>query len=365
MVTKFELVQLSQRKRTELVGIQFELCARQNFILGEHYAKGLHAWFLNHIRDHDPALSAYLHDGQSQKPFSMSRLEGGSLGENLQLVAGDRYQWSLHCFSQDVVAGVLAWLRDVQPSVMRLGDCELTIERVKVGLQPYTYQGLWRKKLQDSVTLSFLSPTGFRRRGGHLPLPMPRNVFQSYLRRWNDFSGFGTDTEDFLDWVDEFVVIRQHRIETQRVAAGKQGVMTGFVGSVQFAVRSQGKARDEYVRFFSALGWFAPYCGTGHKTTFGLGYTVLGEAELPTRMALEKTLLLERIEILKDIFSAQRQRYRGDRTERITELWAVLLARRERGESLQKIALDLDLRYETAKTYVKLARRSLKSLERE
>jgi CRISPR-associated endoribonuclease Cas6 len=41
----------------------------------------------------------------------------------------------------------------------------------------------------------------------------------------------------------------------------------------------------------------------------------------------------------------------------------VLLARREKGESLQAIALDLELPYETAKSYLKLARKALKGGE--
>lgn len=362
MAVQLDLMKLSKRKHTDMVGLRFKLCAQQDFVLRAHYAKGLHAWFLNQILDYDPPLSTYLHDGKSEKPFSMSRLRGGSVAENLRLVAGDRHEWSLHLLSQEAVDGVLAWLWEVKPSLMWLGSSEvteLTIERVSVSLQPYTYQGLWRKKLQDKVTLSFLSPTGFSRRGGHLPLPMSRNVFQSYLRRWQDFSGLEVETDDFLDWVDEFVVIRQHRIETRCVAAGKAGSITGFVGSVQFAVRPEGKEQKEFLCLFSALGWFAPYCGTGYKTSFGLGFTALGQADLPVPIDQQEQIFLQRVEVLQEIFSAQRQNYQGDRTQRITELWAIIFARRERGESLQDIAFDLGINYETAKTYLKRARRSL------
>lgn len=41
---------------------------------------------------------------------------------------------------------------------------------------------------------------------------------------------------------------------------------------------------------------------------------------------------------------------------------ATILARREFGESLQTIAADLEIPYETVKTYAKLAHRALKEV---
>lgn len=50
---------------------------------------------------------------------------------------------------------------------------------------------------------------------------------------------------------------------------------------------------------------------------------------------------------------------RGDRASQIAETWATSLARRELGEGLPAIAQDLEMPYETVKTYVKLTRKAL------
>lgn len=71
-------------------------------------------------------------------------------------------------------------------------------------------------------------------------------------------------------------------------------------------------------------------------------------------------ILAERIEELTQIFTAQRQRKGGDRTDKTAATWATVLARREMGESLQAIANDLNMPPLTVKTYVKLARKALK-----
>jgi CRISPR-associated endoribonuclease Cas6 len=109
--------------------------------------------------------------------------------------------------------------------------------------------------------------------------------------------------------------------------------------------------------------YYAPYCGTGHKTTFGLGQSRLGwhlrQAE-PQAPPAAQRLLADRIDELTTYFVDQKKRTGGHRAQDSAETWATILARRELGDSLQAIAEELELPYETAKTYSKLARRSLR-----
>ena len=72
-----------------------------------------------------------------------------------------------------------------------------------------------------------------------------------------------------------------------------------------------------------------------------------------------QTLLAQRIAELTELFKAQRKRTGGDRATNTAETWATILARREMGESLPATAEDLEMRYKTVKTYVKLARKAL------
>ena len=142
--------------------------------------------------------------------------------------------------------------------------------------------------------------------------------------------------------------------------------MTGFTGAVTYTLDRKAAEQPEFVAMFYALGQLAPYCGTGHKTTFGLGETHLGwqvEGEqiletAPTPIA--QMALAERIEELSALFLSQKKRQGGDRAQYTADTWATILARREVGNSLGAIAQDMDLPYETAKTYSKLARRALR-----
>ncbi|NEQ47572.1 MAG: CRISPR-associated endoribonuclease Cas6 [Leptolyngbya sp. SIOISBB] len=351
-------------KTAELVGLEFSLVAEEDYELYPQYTIALHAWFLKQIQTFDPDLSKALHDSEAEKPFAMTGLNGKFVAHsrNLQLEKGKVYRWQVNGFSQETVAGLATWLKKPPREIM-LKSTLLNVKDIRVALPATTYQSLGNEHIEgNSFSLTFISPTSFRRKGHHLPLPWPRNVFHSYLRRWNLFSGQGVSQDDFLDWIDEHVVIQRHWIESVKVAAGKRGSVTGFTGAISYSLDRKAQANEDFYRLFFILGRLAPYFGTGHKTTFGLGQTMTGWhlKQVSVEVPSAQVLLAERIEELTDIFREQRKRTGGDRAQSIAENWATIVARRELGDSLQDISDDLAIPYETAKTYGKLARRALK-----
>lgn len=351
-------------KSTELISLEFTLRPLRDCDLYAQYTIGLHAWFLHQMRSLDPELSAYLHDGESEKPFSLTGLNGQftSHSQSLQLQANKTYRWKVNGLSQPVAQGIATWLKQL-PNEIDLKNAPLAIEFVHLAQSPTTYAKLLsqEKESTGSVSLSFVSPTSFRRKGHHLPLPWPTNVFHSYLRRWNHFAKKQIDPEDFLDWIDSTVIIQRHQLASTKVAAGKQGSVTGFTGAITYALARDAAEQPDFQAMFYTLTQLAPYCGTGHKTTFGLGETHLGwSATHENPMPAAQQLLAQRIEELTALFMAQKKRQGGSRAQETAEKWATILARREQGDGLDAIAQDMSLPYETAKTYSKLARKAVK-----
>ncbi|RUR78681.1 CRISPR-associated endoribonuclease Cas6 [Chlorogloeopsis fritschii PCC 9212] len=353
---------LTWSPQTELIGLEFELVPEKDAYLYPQYTIGLHAWFLDQVRSQDPELSAYLHDGESEKPFTISALDGEitSSGRQVKLSASTSYRWCVTALSRRVQEWLAQWVESL-PSVVDLRNAPLKIRSCQIAHVPTTYAELLNSEHGETLTLKFLSPTSFRRKGHHFPLPVPVNVFHSYLRRWNDFSGMPVDQDAFLDWVDSCVLITRCQLTTMKVLAGKKGAVTGFTGAIEFGLTKEASHQSEFQQLFYALGKLAPYCGTGHKTTFGLGQTRLGwTSEVVQDIPDVQSMLAKRIEDLTEIFKAQRKRTGGERADEIASKWATILARREMGESLQVVAQDLGMPYETVKTYAKLARRALK-----
>lgn len=359
-------------KSTELISLEFSLQPRFDCELYPQYTIGLHAWFLQQIQTFDPDLSAYMHDSGAEKPFSLTGLHSQfgdqfgsqfvSYAQQLQLQKDKTYRWKINGLNQTVAQGIGKWLKQL-PDEIDLKNAPLTINAVQLAQPATTYTKLLQlgKENSSSVSLSFISPTSFRRKGHHLPLPWPTNVFHSYLRRWNNFAKKQTDQTAFLDWIDSHVIIQRHQLESVKVAAGKQGSVTGFVGAIAYILDRKATDQPDFQTLFYALTQLAPYCGTGHKTTFGLGETQLGwRGPVSAQMPTKQQMLAERIDQLTQIFLEQKKRKGGDRARKTAEGWATILARREQGDGLDAIARDMNLPYETAKTYSKLARRAVK-----
>ena len=80
---------------SELLSLVFAVSPKKDVALPTNYAKGLHAWFLNQVLKKNPELSQYLHDGQSEKPFTLSRLFGEMAESDNQIILseGKIYHW--------------------------------------------------------------------------------------------------------------------------------------------------------------------------------------------------------------------------------------------------------------------------------
>lgn len=356
---------------TELIGIELELISPQNCILFPQYTIGLHAWLLKQVQQNNPELSQHLHDAEKEKAFTISGLEGELLnnGKNFQIIANRIYRWQITALSRPVVEFLFRWL-DNLPKYIPLHNAKLSLHNIQISLKPNSYKNLSRsasKKFNLGQTMptlkfSFLSPTSFRRQGHHFPLPVPVNLFHSYLRRWNIFSQMPIPQTPFLEWIDREVIILRHSLESSKVLAGKKGAVTGFTGAIELGLSHRAHQHLEYVKFFYALGDYAPYCGTGHKTTFGLGTTQLGWSLDPIQpINFIQNSLSTRIAELNALFLSKRKRTGGTRAQKMAATLATILARRETGESLIDIAEDLEMPYQTVKTYVKLARAQLKN----
>ena len=121
----------------------------------------------------------------------------------------------------------------------------------------------------QTLTLNFLSPTGFKQGDGHLLFPLPRNVFASPLRLWRTYAPAELAIpDDWLEWAAERIFVTDHQLHTAEVTLRPQQTFTGFVGRATFTAKSR---HDRYQRIWHALAHLAQFSGVGHKTTMGMG----------------------------------------------------------------------------------------------
>lgn len=146
------------------------------------------------------------------------------------------------------------------------------------------------------LTLHFLTPTMFKRKGMALPMPIPTLVFPTLQRRWTEITGLALP--DALNlFLDYFVSIEDYHLDTNSNRV-QGGLTQGFTGDITYRIwlqseqlrkdaKNQANAaqllayieetptrRDELARALGLLADFATYAGVGQKTTHGMGRVI-------------------------------------------------------------------------------------------
>ena len=123
------------------------------------------------------------------------------------------------------------------------------------------------KQPADALEVEFVSPTTFHS-DVHVPLPIPEMVLGSWLERWNHFAPASLPRKTG-ELEEARLALSRYKLETRAVHYEK-ATWIGFAGRCRFRILSE----DEFwARLCNLLADFAFFCGTGAKTSFGMGQT--------------------------------------------------------------------------------------------
>ena len=266
-----------------LHALVLKLRAEETAGLPRTHGHQAHALFLRLVQAADPDLSRQLHDLQTRKPFTVSalRMPAGSQARTDQ-VGPAQAVWLRVTLLDDALFGpfMARFLRPGTPP-LRLGSASLQVEEV-IGTpdrHPAAGYSTFGELLAGSgraheIRLHFASPTAFSL--GQTPggkkrmsvLPEPVLVFDSLLRKWNQFAPPDLALDPALRRiVEEHAVVAQHEVCTTMFQFPRH-LQVGFVGRCLFDMP---KGEDEHLRALNALADFASYAGVGYKTTMGMG----------------------------------------------------------------------------------------------
>jgi CRISPR-associated endoribonuclease Cas6 len=299
---------------------------RQNISGLVFSGRQVQAWFLREVGRHDPDLAAQLHFEGNQSKGDEDDSEGEEAEQKMR-----PYTLSALCKGphpvRDLTKNDWCWVRltsltkdlsnfltiSVLPNLLeeaRIGQAEFDVEPWKkdaykdpwCGEDTYSnIKSLASRSDENRLVLEFTSLTSFKKKSKFsdtnnvsnkvkriekdVPLPIPDMVFGSYLGNWAAFSGedFPADLGQFIE---ECLVVNELKICSERVRfshKNPRNAATGFVGQVRFAIlgsENEGHFKANWERYASLvrmLALYSFYCGTGQKTTRGLGQTRLLE----------------------------------------------------------------------------------------
>lgn len=243
--------------------LTFALDYAQIADLPSYPGRALHALFYQWLALGDYTLSTRVHDDDGPRPFTVAPLLRHNERPTLRFTVLDDALWP-----------ALERGMALTPAVVVLNR-PLTLPVTGPEVQQRTYADLAAQaSLKTSFTFRFVSPTSFRSREMHFPLPDPRLVFQSWLLRWNEFAPQELQINiALLDIVEAHLAISRYDLRTQLADWGANKKMVGFVGTIQYIILRTRDIGSEWLHHLNVLADYATFCGTGHKTAQGMGQT--------------------------------------------------------------------------------------------
>ena len=282
-----------------LVSLTINLFPVEDAILPPTMGHYVHAAFLHMVRQIDAEVVERLHMDLPSKPFTVSPLQGrfDKQDKGKLLIRAGTECWARFTIMDDeLVAIVSRFFLEGESSLLRLGNSKFQV--TKVSTEGDGLDGGWSscssfEEILDCTStfgrlnIRFYSPTAFRvhnratNDAQNYVFPDQLHCFQSWLRRWNALSPQPFEEDALLDFVERYIRFSKYSIKTRIMNFGRYKQL-GFVGDCEYqfvngtsgggAERTNGRTR-EFLKQADALASFAFYCGTGYKTTMGMGQT--------------------------------------------------------------------------------------------
>jgi CRISPR/Cas system endoribonuclease Cas6 (RAMP superfamily) len=216
----------------------------------------------------DPELAHSLHAGDGSKRFTIGAME-----------TRDSVQVRITTLDEASTRVLLEGVSDLPGGgPLAFGETSVRTLQYRVDAPPLAgitaYSDLARERFRTHVFLRFPTPTAFSQGDMVLPLPLPELMIRSWVRRWNEFSPPELHIRDeVVSALANKVGLARARIDTRTVDL-YPGRLVGFTGSIALeALRPQAWSEGERSAF-AAITAYSRFCGTGVRTTQGMGVTL-------------------------------------------------------------------------------------------
>ncbi len=239
-----------------------------------------HGLFFALLSSHDTELADHLHERGGTKPFTTSPIQGKMVpigNGTVQVFTSSTYWFRFTLLDATLFSPLVQALYSnfLVGETLRFGPLDFVVDKVIMDDNEFGAAGVSSyERLRESanrtrdLTLEFLSPTAFRSGDVDALFPTASSVFSGYARKWNSFSSQPIELSSVGD-LDRVITVIRYSLETKSLRLGKSPAI-GFVGKCLYRIRSDD---PEVLRNLNALASFAEFCGTGRKTTMGMGQT--------------------------------------------------------------------------------------------
>lgn len=140
----------------------------------------------------------------------------------------------------------------------------------QISYQELATRHLFNNRPPSRWKLSFETPVTFNSGVGYLPFPLPNILIGSWMRRWQAFAPIALPDE-LNQSVRERLMVNRYNMRSNLVQHGKRALVGG---EGQYYLKAAKMPASERAQI-DLLANYAFFCGSGYKTTQGMGMTRL------------------------------------------------------------------------------------------
>ena len=262
------------------VALTLRFANRHSFQQPRPLGRAAHALFLQVIGWSQPELAERIHNGEGQKPFTVSDLFEHEGQPTLRFTALTR-EVALALYAALGIGRTPACDEELTPLAagarIELDHVPLQIESVDTRSETHPWAGeasyarlahSWvyqQDEPQSRLRLYFFTPTTFKSNGLDMPVPMPAWVFGSLSDRWNAFSPLPLP-DDVRDFAATNLAMSEYQLGT--VALQQKGIEYGVMGQATYKAP---RADKRLLGAVNLLAEYAFFAGVGRRTSWGMG----------------------------------------------------------------------------------------------
>ena len=270
------------------ISTQISLIPETDVTLRPTMGHHAHAAFLSILKKSNPEVAEAVHAHAAQKPFTVSPLiaKMENRGTLCHIRAGTDCKLRFTFLDDELFQHFgQAFLTLAMPPI-RLGEAVFQVRQM---VSHATEERSWGKsqtyaelvqsaKTDTRMSFRFYSPTAFRRmtpRGQKTRNDAYVDIvrcYQSWVNKWNAFAPIKLDKTEILEFVTEHGQVTSVAAESKRQHFGKH-IESGWIGTCACVFYPENSLDERLIRTANCLADFAFYCGTGYKTTMGMGQT--------------------------------------------------------------------------------------------
>jgi len=241
------------------------------------------AWFKGWAALDENTADSLHQENQQVKPFTISPLIGLHADSNgvIHFNAGQAAWFRVTTLSDELTIHLHEWLNSLNDhSIVQMVESRWNVEKISTHSDEHLWAGqisyeALLQVVQSQLskrrwTLEFATPMTINGNDFVYPFPSPESLVRSWLNRWQAFAPWILPDE-LPEQAREHLAILNYHLSTETVRMrGKK--WPGCVGKITF--QDMGLS-PEMRQTLEVLMQFSFFCGSGYKTTQGLGQTRL------------------------------------------------------------------------------------------